>query len=295
MRYVFLLLLFVTGMYRAYASGPVAINDTITIHENAQTSIDITPFVTNPAGGALNVSIAFPPFTGSATVIGTTVLYRAQPGFLGLDSFEYSACDTANRCATAEIYVVIQGNDLPPIVVTSIYTFTDTVTSLVLNVLAVDTDPDHDTLYVTSVTNTDTSIGSLSLDSATHNVIFTHNALTCGKATYNYMVCNFNRCDTGTVIITVNCPDSVSLPQGFSPNGDGKNDMLVFKGLEYFAPSIINIFDRNGTTVYQSNNYLNNWDGTDLNTHNALPDGTYFYVLTLPNGKIYNNYVIINR
>ena len=51
-------------------------------------------------------------------------------------------------------------------------------------------------------------------------------------------------------------------PQGISPNGDGKNDVLVFEGLlTKPIPNHISIFDRVGSLVYETDNYQNNWAG----------------------------------
>jgi gliding motility-associated-like protein len=75
-------------------------------------------------------------------------------------------------------------------------------------------------------------------------------------------------------------------PQGISPNGDGKNDVLVFEGLlTKPIPNHISIFDRIGSLVYETDNYENNWGGeTSKGTSlfektGEVPDGTYYYIL----------------
>jgi gliding motility-associated-like protein len=75
-------------------------------------------------------------------------------------------------------------------------------------------------------------------------------------------------------------------PQGISPNGDGKNDFLVFEGLlTKPIPNHISIFDRIGGLVYETDNYQNNWAGeTSKGTSlfektGSVPDGTYYYIL----------------
>ena len=153
------------------------------------------------------------------------------------------------------------------------------------------------TLYVNAVINIDTTInlGALTIDSGTNFLVFAHNPLTCGSQVFEYVACNTDKCDTALITINITCPDSIFLPQGFSPNGDGKNDFLVFPGLEYFSPAMLQVFNRYGTSVYQSTNYLNTWDGRDADSNHPLPDGTYFYILTLPSGKTYNNFLVINR
>ena len=85
-----------------------------------------------------------------------------------------------------------------------------------------------------------------------------------------------------TVTVTDDCGQSVSqeitvdpqcaivVPNVFSPNGDGQNDVFFIEGI-LASKSTVRIFNRWGQVVYESSNYRNNWNGGDL------PDGTYFY------------------
>jgi len=296
MRHFFVCLILLLSGFLLRAAGPVANNDSATVLEGFQVYISVNANDLDN-NGPLRDSIVFPPTNGSATVHGNLVLYKPQQGFFGRDSFEYQVCDTLNLCATAEVYVLVKGTNQLPVIIQHTYTFADTVVSVVLDVLSGDSDPASDTLYVGVVINVDTTsnLGILSIDSVTGQVVFGHTPLTCGSEVFLYSVCNTAGCDTALITVNVTCPDSIFLPQGFSPNGDGINDLLVFTGLQYFSPVTLNVFNRYGTSVYLNNNYLNDWDGTDMDSHHPLPDGTYFYILTLPGGKTYNNYVIINR
>lgn len=77
------------------------------------------------------------------------------------------------------------------------------------------------------------------------------------------------------------------VPEGFSPNGDGINDVLVIDGLEGFPNTKITIFNRWGTEVYSNENYQNDWDGRSQSGKNVggdeLPEGSYFYIIELAN------------
>ena len=290
------LVLMVSGLW-VRASGPVANNDSASVQENSQVYIAVTTNDLNPTGGVLTLNVITTPISGTASVNGLNILYTPQPNFFGVDSFKYRITDTSNLSSTAEVYVKIRGDNLPPVVINHSYTFGDNVLQGFLPVLDGATDPGNDTLFVSAILNIDTTtnLGTLTVDSGAQSVTFTHSPLTCGSEVFGYVVCNIVKCDTALITINVTCPDSIFLPQGFSPNGDGKNDYLVFPGLEYFSPASINVFNRYGTSVYTNANYLNNWDGTDSDSHHPLPDGTYFYILSLSNGKTYNNYVVINR
>ncbi len=75
----------------------------------------------------------------------------------------------------------------------------------------------------------------------------------------------------------------VTIPEGFSPNSDGDNDLFVIKGLKVFTKAEITVFNRNGQIVYESGQgYVNNWDGTNKGVNpsigTTLPEGIYFYV-----------------
>lgn len=79
-----------------------------------------------------------------------------------------------------------------------------------------------------------------------------------------------------TVSKVVKVIDGIVIPNAFSPNGDGKNDVLKIGNLEAYENPNLRIYNRWGVLLYQSDNYQNDWDGGDV------PDGTYFYVLLLP-------------
>jgi gliding motility-associated-like protein len=83
--------------------------------------------------------------------------------------------------------------------------------------------------------------------------------------------------------------NSVAVPNSFTPNGDGKNDFFVIKGLEAFPDSRIMIFNRWGSEIYSSNGYVNNWEAANH------PDGVYFYILELSNGEKLKGDVTIVR
>ncbi len=81
--------------------------------------------------------------------------------------------------------------------------------------------------------------------------------------------------------------DAEIIPNGFSPNGDGKNDLFIIPGLDQYPNWSMEVFNRYGSRVYTySNKGSTNpqwWDGYssgDLNLGNKrVPSGTYFYIL----------------
>lgn len=78
--------------------------------------------------------------------------------------------------------------------------------------------------------------------------------------------------------MTVTDPPLVRIPNVITPNGDGENDvwdLIEVPNLEQFD---IEIYDRPGTLVYRTSNYLNDWKAETAAGKQLLP-GVYFYYL----------------
>ncbi|MEP6701059.1 MAG: PKD domain-containing protein, partial [Bacteroidota bacterium] len=74
-----------------------------------------------------------------------------------------------------------------------------------------------------------------------------------------------------------------SIPNIFSPNGDGVHDKWVIQYLESYPGSTVDIFNRYGQLIYHSEGYTNPWDGTIKG--NPVPIGTYYYIINPKNGR----------
>jgi gliding motility-associated-like protein len=73
----------------------------------------------------------------------------------------------------------------------------------------------------------------------------------------------------------------VKIPNVFTPNSDGINDVWVIPGLDKYENSVLTIFNRWGQQVYQSKGYKQPWNGQY--NGQPLPAGTYYYVINLGN------------
>lgn len=84
-------------------------------------------------------------------------------------------------------------------------------------------------------------------------------------------------------------PSDFFIPQGFSPNGDGTNDLFVIRGIDQYPANTFTIFNRWGNKVFDGNPYKSEWDGKSTSGitigGEVLPVGTYFYVLDLGDGS----------
>lgn len=71
------------------------------------------------------------------------------------------------------------------------------------------------------------------------------------------------------------CPE-YELPNAFTPNGDGFNDLFIPRQNRFVREIDLKVFNRWGNLVFETTDPNIEWNGEDLNG-NALPDGTYFY------------------
>jgi len=84
-----------------------------------------------------------------------------------------------------------------------------------------------------------------------------------------------NESDSSNVVCVDNCP-FYSLPNTFTPNGDGQNDL--FRPYPYcFIETVdFKVFNRWGQLVFQTTNPNLEWNGENLEGK-ELADGTYYY------------------
>ncbi len=102
----------------------------------------------------------------------------------------------------------------------------------------------------------------------------------------------------GNNISTSNTIDSgVTVPDAFSPNGDGINDYFRVIGIEKYPDARLFVYTASNRKIFEKNHYGNIdfwgseaealWDGTNniRGTGIVLPNGTYIYILDLANGN----------
>jgi len=83
--------------------------------------------------------------------------------------------------------------------------------------------------------------------------------------------------------ITVTVWEKLTVPNGFTPNGDGANDTWELAGITEYPDAEIRIFNRWGSEVFSSKGYENPFDGRFQSRN--LPPATYYYVIR-PNEQL---------
>jgi gliding motility-associated-like protein len=77
-----------------------------------------------------------------------------------------------------------------------------------------------------------------------------------------------------SVVVKNTCLPAIYVPNAFTPNGDGLNDMFFAQGVRIDRFKL-SIFDRWGMLLFTSDDIQKGWDGTHLNV--PLPQGVYVY------------------
>lgn len=108
----------------------------------------------------------------------------------------------------------------------------------------------------------------------------TARSILVGEGEYRYEAFDIYGCphaDSTVVRITAERDGVVYVPNSFSPNTDGYNDVWGVVGAEEREFSLA-LFDRWGQEIYRSNDPLKNWDGTHGGA--PVPPGAYVYTVT---------------
>ncbi len=115
----------------------------------------------------------------------------------------------------------------------------------------------------------DNGISDLSIANLTENI-------------YTVTVTDNSGCDkTKAVVVGFDSEECLNVHNAISPNGDGQNDTWVVTGIKGYDESKVQIFNRWGALIYESDNYNNDWNGTYKGKD--LPDGIYYFIVTVKN------------
>jgi gliding motility-associated-like protein len=95
---------------------------------------------------------------------------------------------------------------------------------------------------------------------------------------YYVTVTDVNGCIASDSVLVYVYPDII-FPNGFSPNGDGVNEVWEIDFIAQFPESTVEVFNRWGEPLFYSVGYQVPWDGKYKGKD--LPVGTYYYIINL--------------
>ena len=94
--------------------------------------------------------------------------------------------------------------------------------------------------------------------------------------------------DTVPITLDVRFPYDPVIPNAFTPNGDGKNDVFLIPNGKFQKLHRFEVYNRWGKKVFHTNDPVKGWNGTDMDNGKPCDQSVYTYVITvqLPNGEI---------
>ena len=205
-----------------------------------------------------------------------------------------------NNCDSVDLSIVKTANNLHPVVGnTVVFTIVATNNGPYVSTSILVTDIlKSGYSYVSSTTTKGTynsSTGTWSIDTLNNGAteILTLTAIVNAAGSYvntaTIIGSGFDKDSLNNSSTIETFPSDFFIPQGFSPNGDGTNDLFVIRGIGQYPLNTFTIFNRWGNKVFDAIPYKNEWNGKSTSGirvgGDELPVGTYFYVLDLGDGS----------
>ena len=240
------------GVYSVTSANACGTNTASqTITTNSAPSVVINGITSICAGDSV-LLIA----TGGSSYLWSTGSTSASIYALG--GTQYSVT-TTNPCGSASATATIQVDSVTALFSADSITGTAPLTIHFINKSKGATSYNWD---FGGLGTTNTTSPSFTFTDAVTNVTLTAtNALGC-KSKYTLEIKN---------------PSKLNIPNVFTPNGDGVND--VFKVLSIgIAELSAEIYDRWGLLIYRFSSSNAYWDGTNM-SGSFVPEGTYFYLI----------------
>jgi len=272
---------------------PDAKNDTVLLFEDSFLSIQVQANDYDANFDSLVTSIITPPANGKVVLNGKKIDYYPDKNFNGKDKIVYSVCDggTPALCDTAVVVITVTPVNDPLTMSDSLLTAHQN-TSATICIPISDVDGAQ-AFTASSCKNPAHGTFSSAITGTQLCVTYVPGPDYMGPDSLCLVVCDNgipSFCDTTHVFIKVIEKSDVvfNIPQAFSPNADGVNDLFVIPGIEEYPDNHIVIFNPWGNRVFEQQPYTNQWDGSSQKGGffgNQLPDGTYYYVLDLGNGS----------
>ncbi len=215
----------VTITVRPINDPPRTVDDIALTLEDSPTTIDVLTNDSDPDGDPLTVFAVSVPPNGTVVINpDRTVTYTPNPNFDGADSFTYEVDDGQGGRSTGSVDVTVTPVNDPPIAVDD-NASTPEDTSVTIEVLLNDSDPDGDALTITSVSAAPNGAAVINVGT----VIYTPNPDFNGADTFTYTISDGQASATATVTVDVTPVNDtpVALDDAYSVNEDATLNVSV--------------------------------------------------------------------
>lgn len=214
----------------------------------------------NGAGSSTGAGFTYS-WSGAGITSGSTTL---TPSISGPGTYTLTVTNTANGCTTTDVVVIN-----PDVLADANFSATPSSGTPPLNVVFTN----NSTNAVSYLWNFGDGTGS-PLSNPTNTYTST------GTYTVTLYAINGNGCvDSMQMTIEVNGLSALVIPNVFTPNGDGSNDIFQPILAEWLKSFKAEVYDRWGLKMYDWTNEHSGWNGQSKNGSPA-PDGAYYYIIS---------------
>lgn len=198
-----------------------------------------------------------------------TYTYEPYKGYVGEDTFEYTLCDSNDKCSSATVTISVLDEGAPTATEDLVYAVENT--PVIINSL-LDNDSVIDDALITAIDDSNTE-GSIVLNN-NGTITYTPNASFVGNDTFVYSLCDDDipeaECALAIVTITVLEPIAFNIPSEIEAY---YTDMAFSTNAELSFSMLRDYITTKHTTILsygQRHNYLYNADADIANTDNVI-------------------------
>lgn len=277
-------------------SGEVVIINLVNITSDEENNLDHNAFsiLADPASGA----------SATINIVSSTevnlVLNYAGNDFQGTDQVTIAACDAAGACSQSVLPVTVTNS--PPVIAPEPVS-TAAGSAKAINLMNITSDVDNNldpnafTILAAPVSGAAASIVVVSPTEV--NLLLDYEGISfSGTDQLTVRACDrAGACSENALSIEVDVISEIIVYNAVAPNSSGDNRFMRIAGLP--SQNKVRIFNRWGDKVYEVENYRNDpavnaFMGLN-NNGSALPSGTYFYTIDIPDQKMISGYLTLKQ
>ncbi len=264
-------------------SKPIAVNagNDQTIPKNSSTTL-----LGVVSGGSGVYAFSWQPAT---LLIGASTDHPQTVKLNDSVTFILTVTDLMTDCQNSDSVKIFMNQEIETIVAVKDYDTTAVNVPTNVIVLSNDRYSKNMAVDVTLCGGPEHGLANIFSDNSIHYI---PNRDFAGVDSLCYMVC-YNQypdiCSTTEVYFFVKSvlpSDLLIIHNVITPNGDGVNDKWIIDGIEEFPDNTVQIFNRWGDKINSFEHYNNTsqvWNG-DNYKGKPVPDGTYYYIITIRDG-----------
>lgn len=183
---------------------PVAADDSASTEQDSSVTISVLANDTDPEQDALAVISYSQGSNGSVSGSSGSLVYTPDPGFTGTDSISYTIGDGFGATAMASVSITVTAINQSPVATPDSISISpgDTV---IIDVLANDSDPEGELLVITAVTGANK--GSVSWQPGDSTISYSHNPRRKGSDSFSYTVSD-GQGGSATTTVSISLGDS---------------------------------------------------------------------------------------